>query len=293
MLKQYDPDVLKRLQKAELNILKDFDKVCSRHGIHYFLIGGSLLGAIRHNGFIPWDDDLDIGMTRKDYDKFLKIMPKEMGNQYILATPLRHDGYCSAVVKLMRKGTKFVPDFAVEMKCELGIHIDIFIWDNLCSTRFGAWRQIKEARILSQLIFLCGSSRPNIEYGAVVRFILLRICGLIHWLFCKSPDMEKRLYKRFEKVCKRANQKDTKFMTTFASIIPYRDICKKEWISKEAYTRKQFAGFDAMVQKECKKYIKRVFGENYMELPPVEERYNHCAGIIDFGDKKRACISND
>lgn len=149
MQKEYDSETLKRLQRAELDILMEFDRVCEKHGIFYFLYGGSLLGAIRHKGFIPWDDDIDIGMTRENYDKFVKVMPKELGNNYILATPLSHTGYCSAIIKLMRKGTKFVPGASTEMKCELGIHIDIFVWDNLCGRMLGAWLQIKTARILS------------------------------------------------------------------------------------------------------------------------------------------------
>lgn len=122
MFRMYDPETLKSVQKAEAGILKDFDRVCEKYGIHYFLDGGTLLGAVRHQGFIPWDDDLDVGMTRENYERFKQIMPQELGADYVLTTPATHEGYCSAVIKLMKKGTKFVPQFSVEMKCWLGIY---------------------------------------------------------------------------------------------------------------------------------------------------------------------------
>ena len=70
-----DNVILRKVQLVQLEIAKEIDRVCVQNDIKYFLIGGSLLGAIRHNGFIPWDDDLDIGMLRDDYEKFLKIAP--------------------------------------------------------------------------------------------------------------------------------------------------------------------------------------------------------------------------
>ena len=82
--KNYNQDILDKLHKVELEILDDFVKICNKNNLTYFLTGGTMLGAVRHNGFIPWDDDIDIGMPRKDYDEFIKIAPKELGNKYYL-----------------------------------------------------------------------------------------------------------------------------------------------------------------------------------------------------------------
>ena len=73
MLKELDNDTLKKLQEVELEILEEFDRICKKHNLTYFAVGGTLIGVIRHEGFIPWDDDIDLGMPRKDYDKFIEI----------------------------------------------------------------------------------------------------------------------------------------------------------------------------------------------------------------------------
>ena len=78
----YDPEVLKRVQETELEILRDFIDLCDRHEIDYFGVGGTAIGAVRHQGFIPWDDDIDIGFLRKDYDRFLALAKEELSDKY-------------------------------------------------------------------------------------------------------------------------------------------------------------------------------------------------------------------
>ena len=77
LYKEYEPERLKKLQEFELEMLKDFDELCQENSIEYFVCGGTALGGVRHDGFIPWDDDIDIGMTREHYNKFLQVAAKE------------------------------------------------------------------------------------------------------------------------------------------------------------------------------------------------------------------------
>lgn len=281
MLREYDSNTLKRVQKAELDILKTFDKTCQKYEINYFLDWGSLIGAARHKGFIPWDDDLDVSMTRKDYERFKMIYATELGEDYILATPIHHSGYCGVVIKLMRRNTKFVPEFSKEMKCELGIHIDIFVWDNLCDSKLGMSAQIIGTRILSYLIFLCGSSNPVIPCRGGLKFILLLICKIIHSILSRIPKSEKVLYRCFEKICKMANRKSTRCIATFQSpnILKYAFDKNK----LEPYRRIQFEGYPISVANNYKEHLRQSYGD-YMKLPPLNQRENHCADEIDFGD---------
>ena len=83
----YDPKVLDKLHRLQIEMLNDLDSICKKHDIHYFAVFGTALGAVRHHGFIPWDDDIDVAMLREDYDRFLEIVTVEMGEKYQIMTP--------------------------------------------------------------------------------------------------------------------------------------------------------------------------------------------------------------
>ena len=85
--RSYDPFVLDKLHRVQVQILNDFIQVCEKYDLKYFVLYGTAIGTVRHNGFIPWDDDIDVGMLREDYNKFLEIFPKEMKEHYYLLTP--------------------------------------------------------------------------------------------------------------------------------------------------------------------------------------------------------------
>lgn len=280
MQKEYNPKILRRLQMAELNILKDFDRVCERNGIQYFLDWGCLIGAVRHKGFIPWDDDLDISMTRGEYEKFKKVYMTELSEDYFLATPILHKGYCSIVTKLMRKNTKFVPNFSKEMKCDLGIHIDIFVWDNISDSKLGAMCQIAGTRLVSYLIFLCGSSNPEIQYTGVKKVVLNKICKVLHIILSKIPNSEKGLFRCFEHISKSENSKKTRYMVTFQTPNILKYALKAE--SLESFEKIEFEDFIAPVPNNYKEHLEQSYGD-YMQLPPEDKRENHCADVIDFG----------
>ena len=105
--KPYDEEILERLHGVQLQILGDLDRVCRKYGIKYFALYGTAIGAVRHGGFIPWDDDIDVGMLREDYDKFIDIFNKELDGDYELITPYKDSDYTCTVTHLQKKGTKF------------------------------------------------------------------------------------------------------------------------------------------------------------------------------------------
>ena len=128
---------LEEAQQVMLDILRDVDNICRKHDIKYFLIDGTLLGAIRHKGFIPWDDDLDIGMMREDYEKFLKIAPKELRKDLYLQNIESDENYTLYHIptKVRKNDTIFLEFGEEDPSYHSGIYIDVFPYDNVCNNK--------------------------------------------------------------------------------------------------------------------------------------------------------------
>lgn len=98
---------LRKLQLLELKVLLEFKRICEKHQIQYFLMWGTLLGAVRHQGFIPWDDDIDVGMLRSEYVKFLAICNEELSQDFFLQTFESDKTYVNSFAKLRLNGTEY------------------------------------------------------------------------------------------------------------------------------------------------------------------------------------------
>ena len=114
------------LQKKELELFKAFARVCEKHGLRYFLVGGSALGAIRHKGFIPWDDDIDVGMPRKDYDKFMELQSEFEGTPYFIQNYKTDPCYVYNYGKLRDSSTTFIEYTYKNHRINHGVWVDIF-----------------------------------------------------------------------------------------------------------------------------------------------------------------------
>ena len=123
---------LKKLQSVELELLCEFDRICRKYGIIYSIDGGTLLGAVRHGGFIPWDDDADVIMVRDEYEKLLEVIDIEIDNNYFYFQDInRTEGYRWGYAKLRKQNTKFVRTNQQHLKYKQGIFLDIFVCDNV------------------------------------------------------------------------------------------------------------------------------------------------------------------
>lgn len=109
--KQYDPKILRKLQLSELSVFKDFIKICEENNLQYFLFAGCAIGVERHQGFIPWDDDIDIGMLREDYDKIIKIIREKYSDKYNVLDIDSYKTFPFYNAEIARKGTKNIPLF--------------------------------------------------------------------------------------------------------------------------------------------------------------------------------------
>ncbi len=127
---------LKELHHALLEILVDIDAVCRKYGIRYYLAYGTLLGAVRHQGFIPWDDDADIMMPRKDYDQFLNIAAEALGEKYFVQYYKTERYYRHPFAKVRRNGTACIIQDHRRIRMHQGIFVDIFPLENIPTNKF-------------------------------------------------------------------------------------------------------------------------------------------------------------
>ena len=151
-LKQLSDEDICKIQKFLLESLKDIHNICEKNGLKYFLVGGTALGAVRHGGYIPWDEDVDVAMPRKDYDKFCEIALKELSNKYFLQNINTDKKYDLNFLKLRRKGTKYIEIFETEPE-KAGLFIDIYplenVFDNFILRFFHG--------VLCEFLYLCAS----------------------------------------------------------------------------------------------------------------------------------------
>ena len=124
-----DKATLRQVQLTQLSIAKEIKRICDDHDIEYFLDSGTLLGAVRHKGFIPWDDDMDIAMTRENYDKFLAVAKVELDSRFFLQTWETDKNYPMPFAKIRLNGTKYVENVFEKAQMHQGIYVDVFPYD--------------------------------------------------------------------------------------------------------------------------------------------------------------------
>lgn len=282
MYKQYDKDVLKKLQNVQLEILSDFIDICEKNNLDYFLVFGTALGAVRHKGFIPWDDDVDVGMLREDYNKFLEIAKMQLSNKYEILTPLTNKEYACSVTHFEKKNTSFIPETSKDLKCNMGINIDIFAFDNIADEKFKKNVQAKKAWFLGRLLFLRGTAHPIIPIKGIRGEIAKIICVIAHYILVIFNISAPFIYKKLLKVSKKYNNISTEYVTCFEDFAPINDMIRR----KDIFPLKKikFENLEVNVPNKNHELLTGMYGD-YMKIPPKDKRINHCPYVLDFGEE--------
>lgn len=277
----YDPEVLKKLHGVQLQLLKDFMETCRKHHLKYFLVYGTAIGAVRHKGFIPWDDDIDVGMLRKDYDRFLEIFPAEMKDRYQLLTPFTDGRYSCTVTHIQKRGTKFVSEVTRNMEYEQGIFMDIFPFDYVAANKGAALFQGAMANFWGKLLFLRGTPEPVINVGGWKGRFLGQACKMVHGFLCLIGIQPRTLYKKFLKTAKKYNnsKKRSEYVTSFE----YMGCLKDKVRAKELFPLRKilFEDLEAYIPGNNEEFLGKVYGD-FMQIPPKENRVNHMPYMIQF-----------
>lgn len=277
--KPYDPEILEKLHKVQIEILNDFAGVCKKHNLPYFAIYGTAIGAVRHKGFIPWDDDIDVGMLREDYERFLIIAKKELAEKYDIMTPIDDHDYACTVTHLQRKNTKFVPYILKHEPYKMCIDLDIFPFDNVPDDEKAAKRQQREAVFWGRLLFLIGTGQVVIDIDGWKGKVAEIICYIIHTvlrLFRVSPE---KIYRKFKKTAMRYDDNKTKYVTSYE----YAGGVKDKIVRDELFPVKDVVFEDTMIALPANnhEFLEKVYGD-YMKIPPKEQQINHFPYMIQF-----------
>ena len=270
---QLDQDRLSRLKNEELGILAEVDRVCKKLGVNYWLDSGTLLGAARHQGFIPWDDDIDLGMPRADYERFLRHGPNELSDGFTLCHRAFDEHVNQSFAKVRKDGTRYVEKATDGAETHQGIWVDIFPFDliegsptNLKRKKLG-WRLAHKAFEL-RVIPDAMSTTPLAKrvMRKIVRIPLL-------------PIPRKSFYLLLDNFAD-----DVSFDNGYLSCFHYFGTFVELPVSDFLPTNQLiFEGREFPVPRNWERYLEASYGD-WRQLPPPEQRVPHHDVIeLDFG----------
>lgn len=282
-MREYDQATLEKLHNAEISILKDFASVCDKYDIPYFAISGSAIGAVRHQGFIPWDDDIDIAMLRPDYERFKTVAPRELNENYYMMGPDFDINYYNLQPALVRKNTKFVTDIAYVSGYNPGIFLDIFVFDNMPEDSKQAKKYARRCNFWNVLCFarnahLIKLIKTQKGFASKTKYIISGVLGSFLRLI---PGSRKWIYKKSQNAALSYNGKTKRYTAPFDAGATYMYVDTDEIFPLKDMP---FENTTIKMIREYDSQIRRHMGEDYMQLPPENKRTNHCPVELDFGD---------
>ena len=271
-------DETKQIQNILLSILKDFDSFCKENDIKYFVVAGTALGVVRHKGFIPWDDDIDVGMDHHNYQKFLKLAKNNMNSQkYFVQNYDTEKNINNTYTKIRLNNSIYCEKSAKKMNIHKGFWIDIFPFYNIPDDD-KEWKKMSKKWRLYERLYGCRQcGYSNYTRGTfIVRIIKRFISRILHYVLLILPTSF--FLKKIEKICTSYNAINTKR-------IGYKDF--NFYLEKrELYPLKELAFEDMMVYapNDINHYLTHHYG-NYMQLPPISERKTHRPLKIIYKEK--------
>lgn len=258
---RHDREFLNELQGITLGVLKEVDRICRQYDITYYLGEGTLLGAIRHNGFIPWDDDIDILMTRPDYERFLQVAPSAINAGYRVEHQSLMPNYWSAFMKVRTlEDTGFTQSTITHLTDRCGPYIDIFPLDSVPARESAA--QARQESLFNRyrpaLSFKTGINRPR-SFRARLKKVYSRFVSADH-LFAKIDEVSRML-----------EAPGNAYLVNLASLYPVQnETFPRDWFGEPRYIRFEDAEFPVPARAED--VLTTVYGQNYLTPPNIENR---------------------
>lgn len=268
-------DKLEHLHNVLLVIMDEIDRVCKKNDIKYTITGGSMLGAVRHAGFIPWDDDMDVALTRDNYNKLI-ASSNDFDSHFFLQTNQTDSDFNYGYAKLLLKGTTTIEFGHERTKYKKGIFVDIFPLDVVPSSINLQNKHSKTNYVLQKLLRQKMKVADNDLWGIKKR-LLFRIVDFSN-LFTSRDVLVKKMNANMSLY----RESDGEYITNLCGLYGYnRESIPRSWFNE--YETIQFENRNYSVIKEYDKFLTKLYG-NYMKLPPIEKRHTHEFLKLDFGE---------
>lgn len=255
-----------------LNMLKWFHNFCLENEITYYALGGTALGAVRHKGFIPWDDDIDVGIPRHDYERFIGLAMKESRKgKYMIEYPLKNKDSIYAFTKIYDTDTLLIEN--ASLKTKRGIYIDVFPLDGIGNTIDEAYKNYDiENRFIKMWRLRVSPPKKGHE-----------ICKYIaHFIIGLTPQFifgRKYLIKKVNETAKKIDYNKSAYVANLFGVWGKKEITKKSCFGTPNLVK--FEDTQIFIAEDADLYLKTMYGD-YMKLPPVEERVAKHDCFIDL-----------
>ncbi|MCI9535098.1 MAG: LicD family protein [Lachnospiraceae bacterium] len=263
---------LKQIQAIQQDLIQEVARICRKCGIHFNMVGGTMLGAIRHKGYIPWDDDADIGFLRTEYEKFREACKSELNHEKYYMQDLRDtEGYRWGYGKLRRKNTEFIRLNQEFMPYGQGISIDLMPFDNVPDSFLARRIHFFRCFLYRKLFWSEVGSRS--EKNIWIRFLYkgMRLIPM------------KQIVKSYQRFIDSGQKKKTRLVR----ILTFPTPKKVYGYERRWYTQLQPYPFGEMMlpgAKDYDGYLQVKYG-NYMELPPIEKRKTHPVSKLKLSEE--------
>ena len=278
MSKEYTPEMLRKLQLCEVEMLKDFAELCERNGITYFGTAGTGIGALRHGGFIPWDDDIDVGVLYKDYQKLIDLIEEEFPDKYTVVNAEKYKDYHLMNTHIVLNGSEFIEAGSKKLKFPQGIFLDIFPFFKSPADEEARKKRSKKAWYYGKLMILRHVPFPWLAYGGTKAKLTHCVTACLSVLV-KLFWSHNRLYKKIMKLATAYESEDTGFNEWFFDTAPGGSIYTDDEIFPLRKLR--FENIEVCFPNKLEEHLTTLYG-NYMQLPPPEKRKNHCPVLLKF-----------
>ena len=262
---------LEEIQQASFVVLKKVVDICEQQKIKYYLAYGTLLGAVRHKGFVPWDDDVDIIMPRVDFERFIYFMKTNYSGTLVVCDRQTTQNYPYGIPRVCDMRYKYVSTSQVEPKFDQGVFVDVYPMDNCCDNKVQAYKLFEsvQKRNLMYLIYVgCGSIDPIKRFLKKIIRVVLRIIKGTEW----SQKIDKEIYAYIRSKTSDANS--SLAVTAWANNHVVYD---KSWFENDCFL--EFNGEMFRCPANYTEVLRESYGD-FMELPPEDKRKPHHDYVI-------------